>query len=159
MCASLTARFPSRIGNTNCCCQTRDSKQRAHSVNFAIPLNYPLVHPVVTSDLPMTSSLEEPTTTISLSEIVSQLRDSIERLQDYFDCMDELDKNLRVLDPEHPARKDTWRRIALMNHCSLQIEIDPARPRDALLRNVRFFGSEKNTEHLRELWQTKISLW
>lgn len=72
--------------------------------------------------------------------------------------MEELDNETRILDPEKPQRRDTWRRIALLNHCSLHVEIDPMHPRSNF-QSLRFFGNEKRVGKLWEMWQKVNRDW
>lgn len=72
--------------------------------------------------------------------------------------MEELDNETRILDPEKPQRRDTWRRIALLNHCSLHVEIDPMHPRSNF-QSLRFFGNEKRVGKLWEMWQKVNQEW
>ena len=46
-----------------------------------------------------------------------------------WDCLDDIDANTHVLEPERPSRDASMRRIAIGRHCSIQIDFDPLNPR------------------------------
>ncbi|KAI9319045.1 WD-repeat region-domain-containing protein [Dichotomocladium elegans] len=126
-----------------------DNKGRTHdNIHASIPPGYPLVPAKFTVHLPE----QIPSSSTRLTDALNTCQMIINKYQILFDCLDELDAYTRVLDPDKPTYKDTWRRIALFNHCSLQIELQTGRPKDAL-KTVRFFGNDKNTKVLREKWQ------
>ena len=58
--------------------------------------------------------------------------------------LDEIDSNTWVLEPEHPLRSCTNRRIALGNNASIHVDLNPANPR--LLPECRFMGADNGIE-------------
>ena len=58
--------------------------------------------------------------------------------------LDEIDRNTWVLEPDHPSRSCTSRRIALGNNASLHIDLNPANPR--LLPECRFMGADNGID-------------
>lgn len=58
--------------------------------------------------------------------------------------LDEIDSNTWVLEPEHPSRSCTSRRIALGNNAFIHIDLNPANPR--LLPECRFMGADNGIE-------------
>ncbi|CAG8742326.1 6022_t:CDS:1, partial [Racocetra fulgida] len=53
----------------------------------------------------------------------------LEKFQDVWSMLDDIDKHTWILEPYKPKRSDLMRRIALGNHCSLQIELDVSCPK------------------------------
>ncbi|CAO3627007.1 unnamed protein product [Cunninghamella blakesleeana] len=151
----------------------QDNKNRSHSIKVQIPPYYPLQSPVISIDLPVTDSINDTnmmitttllneqqvsssSTTLSLPMIIKNSLIKLNSYQSFFDNMDELDQYTRVIDPDKPQRSDTWRRIALGNHCSLQLTIqDPYHPTDQLPL-IRFFGTEKNIKPFQSAWKTFV---
>ncbi|KAI8381298.1 WD-repeat region-domain-containing protein [Radiomyces spectabilis] len=133
-----------------------DDRERSHIVRLTIPHNYPVTPATASADLPGTLDAAA-TSGTSLTTIVENIQSVIHVYQDLFDCMDELDTMTRILDPDHPTRKDMWRRIALGHHCSLHLEIDPQHPRQ--VPKVRFFGNVKRVASLKEKWHSALDQW
>lgn len=135
----------------------QDLGGRWHRIKASIPAQFPLQPPTLTLDLPMgetTATIHHPSTTPQpLSIMVKNAVHTLNQYQSFFDTMDRIDEQARVLDPLKPRRSDTWRRIALGNHCSLQLTLpDSARPTHSP-PHVRFFGNEKKVAPYQQAWQ------
>ncbi|KAG2221802.1 hypothetical protein INT45_013298 [Circinella minor] len=126
------------------------------------PLKLELDGPTLSTPLTTTitsSSTETTRTTHSnLYSAIQYYNEWIKIYRDYFICMNELDQNTRILDPDQPMGKDTFRRIALKGHCSLHLELDSIYPRNGL-KAMRFYGSEKNIKSFQQLWENKSQQW
>ncbi|KAG0744968.1 hypothetical protein G6F57_000318 [Rhizopus arrhizus] len=117
-----------------------------HELKVTLPSNYPFAPPQIIAYIP--TQIES---SLSIADIVNRHEQIIHQHQKLFDCLDDLDKHMRILEPEKPNRSDTWRKIALGHHCSLYLEItDPMSPFDK--PQIRLFGSEKRVENLRKAW-------
>ncbi|KAI7901335.1 WD-repeat region-domain-containing protein [Cokeromyces recurvatus] len=127
--------------------QTIDQANRQHLLKVILPIHYPFALPQVISELP--SPIEA--TSSELSILIKQHQILIEKYQTLFNCLDELDTHMRILEPEQPKRNDIWRRIALGHHCSLEIELNPESPMDSKPK-VRFFGSLNRVNDLKNKW-------
>jgi len=75
----------------------------------------------------------------------------------YRNQMDELDKHAWVMEPDHPTRADTTRRLALGKNCSLVIEVDPTRPFKIPI--MRFLGAETPVSNAKQLVNSNLSKW
>ncbi|CEI97836.1 hypothetical protein RMCBS344292_11961 [Rhizopus microsporus] len=142
----------------------RDMSDREHELKVILPSNYPFTAPHIIADtpVPIQSSLSLTTivrqhqtiidqSSLSLTTIVRQHQTIIGQHQDLFNCLDDLDRHMRILEPEHPKRSELWRKIALSHHCSLYLEIvDPLLPFNK--PQIRLFGSESRVENLRRVW-------
>ncbi|ORX50108.1 hypothetical protein DM01DRAFT_1097458, partial [Hesseltinella vesiculosa] len=147
-----------------------DTGHRAHRIQVKLPAAYPLQSPTIIADLPaketthgadllLTQQLSS-TTALSLSMVdrLQQAQHDIELYQTLFDAMDELDQQARVLAPSPVKRADTWRRLALGNHCSVQVTVDPWRPNQQRPL-VQFFGREEMLEGFQQAWANYAASW
>ncbi|CAL8462800.1 g2333 [Coccomyxa elongata] len=119
-----------------------DTAGRLHLVKVQLPAAYPEVAPLVTAQLPEQVKLPawQPGA-CTLQSIIKNHEDAIASLQDLWACLEDLDREAWVLEPENPTFADVSRRVALGGHCSLLLTLDPARPR-ARPSDIRFMGSE-----------------
>ncbi|GAN04869.1 E3 ubiquitin-protein ligase FANCL [Mucor ambiguus] len=131
--------------------KTVDEHDRKHLVKIDLPSNYPYASPKAEWDLPVAVSNHG-----TLAHILAQHRAFVIKFQLLFNCMDDLDKHMRIIEPERPKRSDTWRRIALGHHCSLEIHINAESPLD-MKPKIRFFGSANRVKDLQSKW--KESSW
>ncbi|CAO3587421.1 unnamed protein product [Absidia cylindrospora] len=137
-----------------------DASDRWHWIKVNIPPHYPLQSPSIKVELPTSDNNNEPiitTSSLGTGQSLSKMMESavltLNQYLPFFDTMDQLDKNARILDPSKPLRSDSWRRIALGNHCSLQLTVyDPTRPTHQPPM-IRFFGNEKNVTPFQQAWQ------
>jgi E3 ubiquitin-protein ligase FANCL len=60
---------------------------------------------------------------------------------DFWSEMIHLDMHTLVLEPSHPSPADCRRRIALARHASVELEIDPLKPRH--IPRCRLIGPER----------------
>ncbi|CAG8549431.1 5867_t:CDS:10, partial [Racocetra persica] len=124
-----------------------DSSGRQHSIFVSLPFSYPkatlIVHAELPTPLPVT--LNHMT---SLKDVVSFCSKELEKFQDVWSMLDDIDKHTWILEPCKPKRSDLMRRIALGNHCSLQIELDVSCPKGEC--QYRLFGTESLISPLRD---------
>ncbi|KAL7312772.1 hypothetical protein PS15m_008498 [Mucor circinelloides] len=128
-----------------------DEQDRKHLVKVNLPSNYPFATPKAEWDLPVAIS-----NYTTLASILAQHRALVIRFQSFFNCMDDLDKHMRIIEPDKPKRGDTWRKIALGHHCSLEIQINAESPLD-MKPKIRFFGNANRVKDLQSKW--KESTW
>ncbi|KAG2191379.1 hypothetical protein INT46_001756 [Mucor plumbeus] len=128
-----------------------DEQHRKHLVKINLSNNYPFTSPKAEWDLPIAISNYS-----TLAKILSQHRAFVIKYQLFFNCMDDLDKHMRILEPDKPKKSDKWRRIALGHHCSLEIQINAESPLE-MKPKIRFFGSAKRVKDLQTKW--KASTW
>ncbi|RCI02025.1 hypothetical protein CU098_000389, partial [Rhizopus stolonifer] len=126
---------------------TRDEKGRDHALKVTLPINYPFVVPQIVAHLPVSIEISP-----SIATLVRQHEQIVHRYQNVFNCLDELDQHMKVVDPENPKRDEMWRKIALGHHCSLHLEIvNPLLPFDK--PQIMLFGGEKRVGDLRKAWE------
>ncbi|KAI8063164.1 WD-repeat region-domain-containing protein [Gongronella butleri] len=138
-----------------------DEKGRAHDIQARLTAMYPLHPPVMTLDLPATATIGQLLASASSDAsndasmlLVARLQDAyvqIEQLSAFFDAMDDVDAHARVLAPVPVKRADVWRRLALGNHCSVQVHVDPSHP-TARPAQTQFFGHEKHLKPFQTAW-------
>ncbi|GAM18156.1 hypothetical protein SAMD00019534_013310 [Acytostelium subglobosum LB1] len=155
----------------------RDAKRREVLMRFIIPNDYPTAPPTIRANLPslLTPSTHHhnnnnndnttaakggsvtPSMGHSLRTSVAAVERQVEQLQPFFDAMEEIDRMTWVLEPEHPQRSDTARRIALGNNCSLSIDVNPLSP--LTFPDCRFLGPERAVAPLRQKLNSNLSKW
>jgi len=95
--------------------------------------------------------------TSSMVDIIKHFQQVLSRFQDLWFVLEDLDEHTWVLEPEHPSRSSTSRRLALGSRCSIHVIIDPNRPR--ALPECHFLGPDKNLAPFRERFHQGIKHW
>jgi E3 ubiquitin-protein ligase FANCL len=132
-----------------------DSAGRAHDIQLNIPPDYPMSSPLCSVDLPVAvdSRCQRAESIVKIIERYSQ---ALESFQDFWNVMDHLDQHTWVLEPEYPSRGATMRRVAIGNHCSIQVDVDPLHPR--ALPEIRFWGADSVIAPLRQHLNKSLQL-
>ncbi|XP_037804327.1 E3 ubiquitin-protein ligase FANCL-like [Penaeus monodon] len=136
--------------------ETKDERERLHSLRVKIQSGYPSVEPVVEADLPVDIDITW-NTSEGLSCIMSAWEEKLSTLQELWDALDELDETALVLDPPNPTRKHTSRRILLSNHVSVQLTVSIAHPRS--LPQCHLLGSSHLTAPLNARLTNNYDEW
>ncbi|XP_078714874.1 E3 ubiquitin-protein ligase FANCL isoform X4 [Lampetra fluviatilis] len=116
-----------------------DTSGRPHTITLNLKPQYPVEAPECLVDIPVTFDLHW-TPQSSLATLRSHFLAAVEALKDFWDTMDEIDRNTWVLEPEKPSRASTTRRIAIGNSASLHLEVDPQHPKT--FPECRFLGAD-----------------
>lgn len=132
----------------------RDEQNRKHHLNLELPSSFPAAPPKITADLPIVFTIQW-TFTSSFLDIISQFESHLHTFQPFWSIMEDFDKHCWVMEPEFASFSATMRRIALGNHNSLHIVIDPAKPN--LPPNCQFIGSD--SKNLTEKLNQNFQLW
>ncbi|KAJ7380003.1 hypothetical protein OS493_012765 [Desmophyllum pertusum] len=136
----------------------RDNKEREHVVTVHLSPQHPDVTPTCTTDLPgKRFTFTWSSQSLPLQQLYHQFQQVLSHFEDFWDMLDEIDSNTWVLEPDHPSRSCTNRRIALGNNASIQIDVNPANPR--LLPECRFMGADNVIVPLREHLNSNIQSW
>lgn len=130
-----------------------DEGAREHVVEIALPSKYPEVEPAVSSDLPSAFELQW-SKEATLRDALNQINELIKKFQDFWHVMEDIDMNVWVMEPVHPSRACSFRRIALGGHCSLSLTVNAFTPR--FVPECRFFGSDSSIAPLRKKWNNNI---
>ena len=103
------------------------------------------------------SKQEKSSASCIISKIFLQYAKIIQTFQPFWNEMDDIDKNLWVLEPSLPSRRScSERRIALREGLSITLVIDPQRPRQSPL-SMRLSGGGKDIHELRKMYQHYVS--
>ena len=93
-----------------------------------------------------------------MAAVVAEYQAALTHWQPLFDQLDDLDQHCWVVEPEKPTREACFRRIAIGNHRSLHIVLDPARPNSAP-QSVMVYGSDSLVRPLREALNAGLGSW
>ncbi|KAG2231704.1 hypothetical protein INT48_000444 [Thamnidium elegans] len=128
--------------------KTRDDANRDHLLKVMVPTEYPFVPLQISCELP-----NEMTEKYSMSQVLLEHETIVKKYQVIFNCLDDLDKNMNIIEPEQPKRNDFYRRIALGNHCSFYIQFE-LEYQGGKPKHIRFFGSQNNVQELKSNWKS-----
>lgn len=94
-----------------------DRKGRGHTLLVQLPSDFPAQLPVCVADLPKPLSLEWDQIPVSRSgyliEITRQFQKELDKYQDLWMVLDDLDNNTWVVEPERPTRGSISRKIVV----------------------------------------------
>eukprot|EP00250_Pteridium_aquilinum_P006093 c16076_g1_i1 orf=32-1237(+) len=133
-----------------------DEAGREHIIEVSLAIAYPKTQPMATADLPRVVEFgwDEGAT---IKTLLDHYEEAIQMYQEFWTVMEDLDKKFWIMEPEHPSRANTFRRVALGGHCSLSLTIDPLAPRS--IPECRFFGSDMTITPLRKKLNSNIHKW
>ncbi|GLJ27361.1 hypothetical protein SUGI_0536870 [Cryptomeria japonica] len=133
-----------------------DEGAREHVLEITLPSKYPQVEPAVSSELPSMFELQWSNES-TLRDVLNQFNELIKKFQDFWHVMEDIDMNVWVMEPLHPSRASSFRRIALGGHCSLSLTVNAFLAR--FVPECRFFGSDLVIAPLRKKWNSNIGRW
>ncbi|XP_062144726.1 uncharacterized protein LOC133852069 isoform X3 [Alnus glutinosa] len=133
-----------------------DEKGRLHFMEIQLDIAYPKSPPSVSADLPYIFDLQWSINS-RLKDVVQQFRKHLEKLQEFWSILDDIDKSLCVVDPKQPSRSMSHRQIKIRNDCFIVLSINANNPRS--LPECRFMGSGPFVDSLRKLWQRNSRKW
>ena len=143
--------------------QVQDGAGRSHTLGLSLPADYPRSPPRAAAALPAPFELQWAAAPsgggadYSLAGAMAQFSAELARHQPLWDELDDLDANCWVLEPAHPTRDVSSRRLALGQHCSLSVALHVAAP--ASLPELAFLGAERVIGPLRRALNAKLHLW
>ncbi|XP_037580498.1 E3 ubiquitin-protein ligase FANCL-like [Dermacentor silvarum] len=105
-----------------------DQSKRKHVLKIHFSEAFPVDEPMVEPDLPIQLEFYW-NSDGTLKQIYEKFKEEIERLQEFWAAMDDLDSNCWVLDPASPRHSDCYRRIALGKNVSVAIVVQPRSPK------------------------------
>lgn len=130
-----------------------DSRDRKHELELHLKPAYPQQPPVCAVDCPRPLELDWSPNS-NLASILQQFEALLERFQTHWEVMEDLDENTWVLEPSVTSYALSERRIALGNHCSLQLTIDPERPRE--VPDWHFMGADRVVTPLQDKLNARV---
>ncbi|KAK1292616.1 hypothetical protein QJS10_CPB17g02639 [Acorus calamus] len=105
-----------------------DEKRRSYIVEIGLPEDYPESAPSVTAEVPYICQLRWSKRS-RLKDVVCQFSEHLEKLQEFWSTMDDIDRHLLVVDPRQASRATTYRQVDLGDECHLLLAIDASYPR------------------------------
>lgn len=114
-----------------------------------VPTEYPFIPLHISCELP-----NEMTEKYSMIQLLKEHETIVKKYQVIFNCLDDLDKSMDIIEPEQPKRNEFFRRIALGNHCSLYIQFELDYQQGSKPKHIRFFGSQQNVQELKKNWKS-----
>ncbi|XP_076905650.1 uncharacterized protein LOC143561448 [Bidens hawaiensis] len=133
-----------------------DKKERVHVLEILLDKSYPNCPPSVSADVPYLFNLEWSTNS-RLIDVVKQFRQHLEKLQQFWSTVEDIDQSLSVSDSAQLHRATSIRHINIGNDCSIILLIHANEPRS--LAESRFLGSDKNVNLLRDKWRRNCNKW
>lgn len=133
-----------------------DKKGQSHIFEIYLPQSYPKCAPSISADVPYVCELKWSISS-RLKDVVLQVREHLEKLQDFFSIMDDIDKKLWVVGPIQPSRATSFRQINLGNDCFIMLAINVSDPRS--LPECRLLGPETITDKMRKTWRRNCNRW
>lgn len=146
--------------------RANDEAGRPHSLAVSLPLDYPASAPTCSVSLPGDCTFSSAAATNAAASggkrkrgadssatrgaLVALVRAFEARLathQDLWDVLDDIDAHYLVIQPAHPTRGESYRRVAIGRHCSMHLKLDPADP--CAPCDVTFLGGESVVGPLR----------
>uniref|UniRef100_A0A665T7W4 RING-type domain-containing protein n=1 Tax=Echeneis naucrates TaxID=173247 RepID=A0A665T7W4_ECHNA len=119
--------------------KVQDSAGRQHILIIKLKSKHPAEAPECSADLPLPLLITW-TPQSTLAQIHHQFLLVLESLTEFWDVLDEIDRQTWILEPEKPSRSDTMRRIAIGNNVSIKVEVDPKHPK--MLPECCLLGAE-----------------
>uniref|UniRef100_A0A665TH20 E3 ubiquitin-protein ligase FANCL n=1 Tax=Echeneis naucrates TaxID=173247 RepID=A0A665TH20_ECHNA len=136
--------------------KVQDSAGRQHILIIKLKSKHPAEAPECSADLPLPLLITW-TPQSTLAQIHHQFLLVLESLTEFWDVLDEIDRQTWILEPEKPSRSDTMRRIAIGNNVSIKVEVDPKHPK--MLPECCLLGAELVVTPLRNKLNANMHLW
>ncbi|GAV80622.1 WD-3 domain-containing protein/FANCL_C domain-containing protein [Cephalotus follicularis] len=133
-----------------------DNKGRVHVMEIQLDKTYPKCPPSVSGDVPYIFTLQWSMNS-RLKDLVHQFQEHLEKLQEFWSTLDDIDKFLWVVNLEQTPRAMSSRQVNIGNDCFIILSINANDPRS--LPECRFMGSDPIVTSLRKLWQRNSKRW
>ncbi|XP_059283529.1 uncharacterized protein LOC132037087 isoform X2 [Lycium ferocissimum] len=133
-----------------------DKKGRVHMVQITLDGTYPNHPPSISADVPYLFNLKWSINS-RLKDVIQQFQKHLEKLQDFWNLMDDIDHSLLVSDQRYPQRALSHRQLSISNDCNIILSIDADDPTS--LPDCRFLGSDSEVERLRAMWRRNCKRW
>lgn len=133
-----------------------DKKERVHVLEISLNKSYPNSPPSISADVPYIFNLEWSKNS-RLKAVVNQFKQHLEKLQEFWSTMEEIDHSLCLADSANLHRATSLRHINIGNNCSIILLIHANEPRS--LPECRFMGPDENVNLLRDKWRKNCKKW
>ncbi|XP_030496358.2 uncharacterized protein LOC115712235 isoform X1 [Cannabis sativa] len=132
-----------------------DKKGRVHFLEIQLDTTYPKCPPSISADVPYIFDLEWSTHS-RLKNVVQQFQEHLEKLQEFWSTLEDIDKALWV-DHKMSSLAMSSRSINIGNDCFIILSINVMDPRS--LPEIRFVGSGQHVDMMRMNWQRNRKQW
>ncbi|XP_009773284.1 uncharacterized protein LOC107824409 isoform X1 [Nicotiana tabacum] len=133
-----------------------DKKGRMHIVQITLDGTYPNHPPSISADMPYLFNVEWSINS-RLKDVIRQFQQHMDKLQEFWNIMDDIDHSLLVSDLRYPQRASSHRQLNIGNDCYIMFFIDANDPTS--LPDCRFLGSDSEVERLRAMWRRNCKRW
>ncbi|EKX39334.1 hypothetical protein GUITHDRAFT_143539 [Guillardia theta CCMP2712] len=133
-----------------------DAAKRSHVVEVDLNMSYPHDPPVCRGATPIPFILRW-RDGYTLRNVIEQFEEHLHQFQLLWDVLDDIDQHSWVLEPSVATRDLASRRIAIGNHCSIQVDIPILNPLS--VPEVRFLGADSVILPLKDKLNQRLLLW
>ncbi|XP_046847833.1 E3 ubiquitin-protein ligase FANCL-like isoform X2 [Xenia sp. Carnegie-2017] len=137
--------------------KARDIKNREHVITIHILQEYPNTSPVCSVDLPQPFHIKDTSNESPVKDIYTTFCKVIDKYQEFWNVMDEIDEKCWVLEPENPKRADTFRRIALGSNASLLVKMNVCHVKG--IPECHFLGPDSLIANFRQNLYKNLQDW
>lgn len=133
-----------------------DGRGTVHIMEIQLDETYPKCPPTISADVPYIFTLEWSAKS-RLKDVVQQFSEHLEKLQEFWSTLENIDQSLWVVDPNQPSRAISYRRVNIGNDCFIMLSINADDPTS--LPECRFMGSDQMVNSLIKLWRANSKKW
>lgn len=127
-----------------------------HILQITLDGSYPNHPPSISADGPYLFNLKWSINS-RLKDAIQQFHKHLDKLQDFWNLMDDIDHSLLVSDLRYPQRALSHRQLNISNDSYIILSIDANDPTS--LPDCRFLGSDSGVERLRAMWRKNCKRW
>jgi E3 ubiquitin-protein ligase FANCL len=138
--------------------QIADSTGRMHTMQLALGEDYPMTCPIIGADLPVPIKIQWYPQESNLSTLLTTLRQLLQKCEAYFAICEELHEHAWVLEPQSMQFSVVKRRLALGNHCSVELLLAVHDP-GSTVPNLQFLGPSHALSPWKDAWEKNKSKW
>jgi len=117
-----------------------DGSERKHDIDIFLSAEHPYEILQTITQLPTALQTPARSGDKPIAFTVRKFKELVEKHQKLFDVLDDFDARTWVVEPEHPTRSETFRKVVIGKFSSLLVDMDATYPTG--VPEFRFFGSE-----------------
>ncbi|XP_014258711.1 E3 ubiquitin-protein ligase FANCL [Cimex lectularius] len=130
-----------------------DSTNEKHQIKFSFT-DYPKMPLVITQvDVP-SELVNELSGIMNFRQLYQKFTNIVEHLIPFWTVLKDIDSQTWVIDPQHPQKRDGYRRIFLEDDLSVIVTINPLNPTD--IPDLKFLGAILACENKRRLYFSNL---
>ncbi|XP_031384766.1 E3 ubiquitin-protein ligase FANCL isoform X2 [Punica granatum] len=112
--------------------------------------------PTISADIPYLPNIKW-SANLRLKDVLVQFEKHLEKLQEFWSILDEIDRSLWIVGPKSPSRASGNRQVNLGNDCTLLVSISAHDPRS--LPECRFLGPNSCISAMKLIWSRNSRKW